>query len=39
MWGYVVLYLMGWDVFGLFVENVVIECNVDFGEWIDCNID
>lgn len=37
--GFNVFYLMGWDVFGMLVENVVMEWNVYFVEWIYVNID
>lgn len=38
MQGYQVLYFMGWDVFGLLVENVVIEWGIFFKQWIEKNI-
>lgn len=36
--GFSVLYLMGWDVFGMFVENVVMEQGGYFCDWIYVNI-
>lgn len=36
--GYNVLYLMGWDVFGMFVENVVMVLGGYFKDWIYKNI-
>lgn len=36
--GYNVLYFMGWDVFGMLVENVVMEKNVYLGDWMYQNI-
>lgn len=36
--GFNVLYFFGWDVFGFFVENVVIKYNIYFKTWIYKNI-
>lgn len=39
MEGYNVFYLMGWDFFGLLVENVVIKYGIYLYKWIMENIE